>query len=348
MSTKPPRLGSSRSAAPIRARISPVRWSATISAALMPEPRPRARSATSASSRAWRAASSVVAISPVPGGRRRGGRRGAGRARGRAGGRSGTGSVRAAAASAGSRTPAAAARGEDAVAAGARRLGRAVGPAGLGGLRQGDEEGRLGGRQAARLLAEPGEARGADALEVAAVGGEGEVEREDRVLVEPALEGQGDADLAELAGKRCRSGLPRAGARPASSASSRRRRCGRRRATGPRRGRARGGRRRGGCGSGGPRRRGAARDSRGPRRRGRPAGASGRRRRCRRRAARRGGRGRRWRSRARAAAGPWRRSSGRRRDQGAGREGQRREQAPRGRGSCAGATVTVPASVRAR
>ena len=105
--------------------------------------------------------------------------------------------------------------GEDAVAGGAGGLGRAVGAAGLGRLRQRDEERGLGGGEAAGLLAEPGEARGADALEVAAVGGEGEVEAEDRVLVEAALEGEGDAHLAELAGGACRSGLPRAGARPA-------------------------------------------------------------------------------------------------------------------------------------
>ena len=63
--------------------------------------------------------------------------------------------------------------GEDAVAGKPRRLGRAVGAAGLGGLRQRDEERGFGGGEPARLLAEVGEAGGADALEVAAVGGEG-------------------------------------------------------------------------------------------------------------------------------------------------------------------------------
>ena len=280
----------------------------------MPGPRARARSATRASSRAWRPASRVVAIAPAPGRRgdeavgevRRERRERPAHRRDRLGA-GGGGLVRRE--DAGGRGA-----GEDAVAGGARGLGRAVGPAGLGRLRQGDEQRGLGGGQPARLLAEPGEAGGADALEVAAVGREGEVEREDRVLVEPALEGEGDADLAELAGERAGRALleqagdlhrerraagddPARGERPGAAARSERERVDAA----------------DGSGSGGPRRREAARDSRGRRRRGRRPGASARRRRCRRRAARRRGRARRRRSRGRAAAGPSRRSSGPRR-----------------------------------
>ena len=89
--------------------------------------------------------------------------------------------------------------GQHAVAGGAGGRRVAVGAAGFRRLRQRDEERRLGRSQAARLLAEPGEGSGADALEVAAVGGERQVELEDRVLVEPALQRQRHADLAELA-----------------------------------------------------------------------------------------------------------------------------------------------------
>ena len=154
-----------------------MRWSATISAPLMPGP-------------SAAGALGDERLEARPAGRRRGWSRSR---RPRAGGDEAVGevrgerrerpadgraprSVRAAAASSAARTPARDGAGEDAVAGGAGGLGRAVGAAGLGRLRQGDEQRGLGGGQPARLLAEPGEARGADALEVAAVGGEGEVE----------------------------------------------------------------------------------------------------------------------------------------------------------------------------
>ena len=71
-----------------------------------------------------------------------------------------------------------------AVAGGPRRFRVAVGAARFGRLGQGDEERGFGGGQARRLLAEVGEARGADAFDVAAVGRERQVEREDLVLGE--------------------------------------------------------------------------------------------------------------------------------------------------------------------
>ena len=165
----------------------------------MPGRAPRARSATSASRLAWSGASRVVAIPAAPGwaAARRSARWGARAGKGRRA--VGTGSRAGGGGLLGGEDAGGGGAGEDAVAGGAGGLGRAVGAAGLGGLRERDEEGGLGGGEAAGLLAEPGEARGAHALEVAAVGGEGEVEPEDRVLVEAALEGEGDAHLAELA-----------------------------------------------------------------------------------------------------------------------------------------------------
>ena len=68
---------------------------------------------------------------------------------------------------------------EHAVARAAGGLGIAVGAAHFRRLRQGDEQRRLADREPARLLAEVGERGGAHALDVAAEGGEAEVERED-------------------------------------------------------------------------------------------------------------------------------------------------------------------------
>ena len=87
---------------------------------------------------------------------------------------------------------------EDAVARGARRVGVAVGTARLWRLRQRDKQRRLGDGEPGRLLAEIGEARGADALDVAAIGREHQVEGEDLVLGEARLELLRHQDLAEL------------------------------------------------------------------------------------------------------------------------------------------------------
>jgi hypothetical protein len=64
----------------------------------------------------------------------------------------------------------------------------AVGPARLGRLRQGDQQRGFGRREALRLLAEIGEARGAYAFEIAAEGGERQVEIENAWFVEAAFE----------------------------------------------------------------------------------------------------------------------------------------------------------------
>ena len=77
---------------------------------------------------------------------------------------------------------------EHAVAGVARRVDRAIRPALLRRLRQGDQHGRLAQRQAARLLAEISERSRAHAFEVAAIGREAEIERQDFVLGERALD----------------------------------------------------------------------------------------------------------------------------------------------------------------
>ena len=73
-----------------------------------------------------------------------------------------------------------------------------VRPACLGRLRERDEQGRLGGGEPLRLLAEIGEACGADAFEIAAEGREREIEVEDAGLVEAPLQLDGAYGLPEL------------------------------------------------------------------------------------------------------------------------------------------------------
>ena len=80
--------------------------------------------------------------------------------------------------------PAAATRSSTRSRAWRAAVGRAVGPARLGRLRQRDQQRRLGERQPARLLAEIGERGGAHAFEIAAIGREREIEREDLVLAQ--------------------------------------------------------------------------------------------------------------------------------------------------------------------
>ena len=77
---------------------------------------------------------------------------------------------------------------EHAVARGARILGKTIRPAQLRRLRQCNQERRFAKRQPPRLFAEIGERRGTDALDVASIGREIEVEREDLVLGQRTLD----------------------------------------------------------------------------------------------------------------------------------------------------------------
>ena len=86
----------------------------------------------------------------------------------------------------------------------ARRGHRAVGTALLRRLRQADQHGRFAQRQAARLLAEIGERRRAHAFEIAAVRRQTEIEREDLVLGERALDLDGTHHLTQLCLKAAR------------------------------------------------------------------------------------------------------------------------------------------------
>ena len=87
---------------------------------------------------------------------------------------------------------------EHAVARGTRALGKAIRPAQLRRLRQRHQERRFAKRQPPRLLAEIGKRRGADALDVAAIGREIEIEREDLVLGQRALDLDRAHHLAQL------------------------------------------------------------------------------------------------------------------------------------------------------
>jgi hypothetical protein len=87
---------------------------------------------------------------------------------------------------------------EHAVTRVACRGGRAVGPALLRRLRQADQHGRFAQRQAARLLAEIGERSRSYAFEIAAVRRQTEIEREDLILRESALDLDGTQHLTQL------------------------------------------------------------------------------------------------------------------------------------------------------
>src|SRR5262249_26428125 len=80
----------------------------------------------------------------------------------------------------------------------ARRGHRAVGTALLRRLRQADQHRRFAQRQAARLLSEISERRRAYAFEIAAVRRQAEIEREDLVLGECALDLDGTHHLTQL------------------------------------------------------------------------------------------------------------------------------------------------------
>ena len=69
--------------------------------------------------------------------------------------------------------------GEHTVAAHLREFGPSIGPAALGRLRQGDQQGGLGNREVARLLAEIGEGGRAHALQIAAHRRKREIDRQD-------------------------------------------------------------------------------------------------------------------------------------------------------------------------
>ncbi len=92
---------------------------------------------------------------------------------------------------------------EHAVARLARALGVAVGPARLRRLRQRDQQRRLRERERARLLAEIGKRGRADAFEVAAIGRERQIERENLVLAERVFELERAHDLMQLGARGC-------------------------------------------------------------------------------------------------------------------------------------------------
>ena len=87
---------------------------------------------------------------------------------------------------------------EHAIARGACRRHRAIRPSRLGRLRQRHEQSRFGKRQPPRLLAEIGERGGADALDIAAVRREIEIERKDIVFAQRPLDLDRAHDLAKL------------------------------------------------------------------------------------------------------------------------------------------------------
>ena len=111
--------------------------------------------------------------------------------------------------------------------AASRGLRVAVGPALLGQLRQRDEQRGFGDGQPPRLLAEIGERGGAHAFEVAAIGRERQVELEDLVLGEPRARSGWRERSGGASCRGCGFRAARSAGRPASTASSRRRRCGR-------------------------------------------------------------------------------------------------------------------------
>ena len=99
-------------------------------------------------------------------------------------------------------TPASTARSSTRSRASRAASGCSSGRAAGGRLRQRDQQRGLGLGEALGLLAEPGEAAGAHPLEVAAHGGELQVERQDLLLGAHPLERQRHAHLAELAAPR--------------------------------------------------------------------------------------------------------------------------------------------------
>ena len=90
---------------------------------------------------------------------------------------------------------------DDAVARRGGGLGEAVRPARLRCLRQGNEQRALGGGKPLRLLAEIGEGGRTGALDVAAIGCERQIEAEDLLLGEAALDLQCTDHFRQLVGE---------------------------------------------------------------------------------------------------------------------------------------------------
>jgi hypothetical protein len=86
-----------------------------------------------------------------------------------------------------------------------------VGASPLGGLGQGDQQGLFTVGEGFGLVAEIGQAGGPQALEIAAVGGERQVEGEDLALGEPGLDLQGARHLDQLGAQGAGPGLQQAG-----------------------------------------------------------------------------------------------------------------------------------------
>jgi hypothetical protein len=89
-------------------------------------------------------------------------------------------------------------------------LGAAVRSASLGRLRQGDQQGLLAVGQAGRLVAEIAEAGGPRAFQIAAIGGQGQVQRQDLALGQPRLQLHGADHLDQLRAEVARARLQQA------------------------------------------------------------------------------------------------------------------------------------------
>ncbi len=87
---------------------------------------------------------------------------------------------------------------EHAVARRPRHVRKAIRPAQFRRLRQRDQERRLRQRELARLLAEIGERGSADAFQVAAIGRQRQIERENLILAQRMFELERARDLAQL------------------------------------------------------------------------------------------------------------------------------------------------------
>ena len=174
--------------------------------------------------------------------------------------RSGIGSCFASSASRGGDKATFGQRVDHAVARGLCDGRETVGPAAFGRLRQRDQQRRFAHGQTLRFLAEPGEACGAHAFEVAAIGGERQVALEDFIFRQVPFELQRAGDLQHLGAERALARLHQArdlhaDRRGAGDDARLRPRVGRRRAASPT------DRRPGDRGSGGLPRRAASSDS---------------------------------------------------------------------------------------
>ena len=89
--------------------------------------------------------------------------------------------------------------GQNPVARGKGVVGVAVGAAAVGGLRDGNQQRGLGGGQLPRFLSEPGERCGADALDIAAIGRQMQVERQNLVFGQLTFQRQCQTDLPQFA-----------------------------------------------------------------------------------------------------------------------------------------------------